>query len=157
MVIRMSDIRFFKIIELKQLLLFGLALVFTVLTAAVALAETSYNGNASAAAAFDLSQRQVLKLVDIRRPSEWRHTGVGRGAHKISMHQSGFVARMDALVNGDRSQPVALICARGHRSSNMKAKLNALGFTNVTNVSEGMLGSKFGPGWLRRKLPLNHN
>lgn len=120
-------------------------------------ADSRHNGNASASAAFDLSQRQIVKLIDIRRPSEWRQTGVGRGAHKISMHQSGFVARLDALVNGDRNQPVALICARGHRSLNMKAKLNALGFTNVTNVAEGMLGSRAGPGWLKRNLPLNRN
>ena len=96
-----------------------------------------------------------MKLIDIRRPSEWKQTGVGKGAHKISMHQSGFLERLEALVEGDRNQPIALICARGHRSSYLKAQLNKLGFTNVTNVAEGMLGSKAGPGWLRRKLPLN--
>jgi hypothetical protein len=36
----------------------------------------------------------------------------------------------------------------------MKEKLNSLGFTNVTNVSEGMLGSRAGPGWLKRNLPI---
>ncbi|MEP1208911.1 MAG: rhodanese-like domain-containing protein [Rhizobiaceae bacterium] len=125
------------------------------MSSGLARADGNYNGNASADAAFKLSQGNKLKLVDIRRPSEWRQTGVGSGAHKISMHQSGFVARIDALLGGDRSKPVALICARGHRSTNMKARLNALGFTNVTNVKEGMLGSKSGPGWLKRKLPIN--
>jgi hypothetical protein len=30
----------------------------------------------------------------------------------------------------------------------------ARGFTNVYNVSEGMAGSKAGPGWIRRGLPI---
>ena len=140
---------------MKRLILLVLPILSLVVTSVLARADSSYNGNASAAAAFELSQRKEMKLIDIRRPSEWRQTGVGRGAHKISMHQSGFVARIDALLGGDRSKPVALICARGQRSSNMKARLNALGFTNVTNVKEGMLGSKSGPGWLKRKLPIN--
>ncbi len=153
-------IRFFKADCLYgfivQRLMLGLLPVLFVLTLiSPASADEGYNGKASAAAAFEMSQRNVIKLIDIRRPSEWRQTGVGRGAHKISMHQSEFVSRLDALVGGDRSQPVALICARGVRSSKMKARLNALGFSNVTNVSEGMLGSKSGPGWLKRKLPLN--
>jgi len=111
------------------------------------------NGRASAPRAYSLSNKNALRLVDIRRPSEWRATGVGKGAHRISMHQSGFVSKIDKLVGGDRSKPVALICARGNRSRRMKAHLNKLGFTNVVNVSEGMLGSKAGPGWLKRGLP----
>ena len=111
------------------------------------------NGRASAPRAYSLSNNNKLRLVDIRRPSEWRTTGVGKGARRISMHQSGFVNRIDKLLGGDRSKPVALICAHGNRSRRMKARLNKLGFTNVVNVSEGMLGSKAGPGWLKRGLP----
>lgn len=118
------------------------------------LADTTYNGKASAPKTYSLMQNKSIKLVDIRRPQEWRQTGVGAGAHRISMHRDGFVKKIDALVGGDRSKPVALICARGFRSARMKAHLNTLGFTNVTNVSEGMLGSKAGPGWLNRNLPV---
>ena len=134
---------------------FALPVLLMLMVSTPVRAEANYNGITSAPIAFDLLKRQVVKLIDIRRPSEWRQTGVGRGAHKISMHQSGFLARLDALVSGDRSQPIALICARGQRSRYMKAQLNQLGFTNVTDVSEGMLGSPSGPGWLKRKLPLN--
>ncbi len=116
-------------------------------------AEKPYNGRASAPKAYSLAKENTVELIDIRRPSEWRTTGVGKGAHRISMHQSGFINKIDRLTGGDRSKPIALICARGNRSARMKAKLNSLGFTNVINVSEGMLGSKAGPGWLKRKLP----
>lgn len=115
--------------------------------------QAGYNGIKSAAAAHKLAKANALKLIDIRRPSEWRQTGVGQSAHKISMHQSGFLQQVLALVEGDRNRPIALICARGNRSAWMKEQLNARGFTNVTNVSEGMLGSQAGPGWLKRKLP----
>ena len=116
-------------------------------------ADGALNGRASAPQVYSMMRNSRIELVDIRRPQEWQQTGVGSGAHRISMHQSGFVKRIDTLLGGDRSRPVALICARGVRSAHMKAQLNALGFTNVTNVSEGMLGSQAGPGWLKRKLP----
>ena len=128
-------------------------IVFVVASATAFAGQQSYNGIASADAVHNLTKANVMKLIDIRRPSEWRQTGVGQSAHKISMHQSGFVERINALVGGDRSQPIALICARGNRSAWMKEQLNSLGYTNVTNVSEGMLGSQAGPGWLKRNLP----
>ena len=146
---------FFSPLDGVRCALATLPVLLVLLIAVPANAEANFNGDASAPVAFELSQSKLVRLIDIRRPSEWRQTGVGRGAHRISMHQSGFLARLEALVNGDRSQPIALICARGQRSSYLKAQLNRLGFTNVTNVSEGMLGSKAGPGWLKRKLPLN--
>jgi rhodanese-related sulfurtransferase len=132
-----------------------LAAVFTVFVAALPVfaGQTNYNGNASADVVHKLARSNQIKLIDIRRPSEWRQTGVGQSTHKISMHQAGFVDRIDALVDGDRTKPVALICARSNRSTWMKEKLNSLGFTNVTNVSEDMLGSKAGLGWLKRNLP----
>lgn len=134
----------------------ALAILFSVLFApgAMLYAASSLNGNASAAVAYELSNQGAMTLIDIRRPSEWQQTGVGKGVHKISMHESGFVERIDALLSGDRSKPLALICAAGNRSSMVKAKLNAIGFTNVTNIAEGMFGSGAGPGWLKRDLPL---
>lgn len=128
-------------------------IVFVVASTTAFAGQTNYNGIASASTVHKLAKANVMKLIDIRRPSEWRQTGVGQTAHKISMHQSGFVERIDALVGGDRTQPIALICARGNRSAWMKEQLNSVGYTNVTNVSEGMLGSQAGPGWLKRNLP----
>lgn len=139
-------------------ILWRMALVATLLVVLWPVASFAdsfkFNGNASAVQAHQLASSGKLKLIDIRQPSEWRQTGVGQSAHKISMHEAGFLARLEALVGGDRSQPIALICARGNRSTYLKQQLDANGFTNVTNVREGMLGSQFGPGWLRSNLPI---
>jgi rhodanese-related sulfurtransferase len=95
-----------------------------------------------------------ITLLDIRRPDEWLKTGSAAGAHRLDMRQKDFVEVLDGLVAGDRSKPVALICARGVRSNRMSDKLSKAGFTNIIDVPEGMLGSKAGPGWLQRKLPV---
>jgi rhodanese-related sulfurtransferase len=95
-----------------------------------------------------------ITLLDIRRPDEWALTGSGEGAHQLDMRQKDFIEVLDGLVVGDRSKPVALICARGVRSNRMSEKLSKAGFSNIINVPEGMLGSKSGPGWLQRKLPV---
>jgi rhodanese-related sulfurtransferase len=94
-----------------------------------------------------------LVLVDIRRPDEWALTGVAVGAVPLDMREEGFVAALDRLIEGDRATPIALICARGGRSRKLAAQLTAAGFTGVLDVSEGMLGSAAGPGWIARGLP----
>ena len=48
----------------------------------------------------------------------------------------------------------ALICRTGNRTGQVQKFLQAQGFTNVLNVSEGMAGSGAGPGWARRGLPI---
>jgi len=96
-----------------------------------------------------------ITLIDIRRPDEWKKTGSGEGAHRLDLRRKDFITVLDGIVAGDRSKPVALICARGMRSNRMSQKLIKAGFTNIIDVPEGMLGSKAGPGWLKRKLPLN--
>ena len=105
--------------------------------------------------AYKLAQSGQITLLDIRRPDEWRKTGSGQGAHRLDLRRKDFIAVLDGIVAGDRSKPVALICARGVRSNRMSQKLIKAGFTNIIDVPEGMLGSKAGPGWIKRKLPLN--
>jgi len=95
-----------------------------------------------------------IVLIDIRRPDEWDKTGSGQGANRLDMRRKDFIAELDKIVGGDRSKPVALICARGVRSNRMSQRLVAAGYTNIIDVPEGMLGSKAGPGWLKRGLPL---
>lgn len=103
--------------------------------------------------AHQLAVSGEITLLDIRRPDEWAKTGSGEGAHRLDMRQNDFVEILDGLLAGDRSKPVALICARGVRSNRMSDKLSKAGFTNIIDVPEGMLGSKAGPGWLKRELP----
>lgn len=100
------------------------------------------------------SQANQVFLIDIRTPREWQQTGVAKHASKITMHQDGFLAKVTSLVDGDKAAPIALICARGNRSTRMINLLEQNGYTNVYNVSEGMLGSNEGPGWLAKGLPL---
>jgi rhodanese-related sulfurtransferase len=94
-----------------------------------------------------------LILVDIRRPDEWGLTGVAAGAVPLDMRDEGFVAALEKLVAGDRAKTIALICARGGRSRKLAARLTEAGFSSVLDVSEGMLGSAAGPGWIARGLP----
>ncbi len=96
-----------------------------------------------------------ILLVDIRRPDEWAKTGVGEGAVPLDMRRDDFITELDKLVSGDKARPVALICARGVRSDRMSARLTEAGFSRIIDVPEGMLGSRAGPGWLARNLPVN--
>lgn len=94
-------------------------------------------------------------LVDIRTPGEWRETGLPASAHAITMNQDGraLVAALDKAMGGDRSKPLALICRTGNRSSHLQSQLQRAGFMNVIDVSQGMAGSRSGPGWLKSGLP----
>ncbi len=111
----------------------------------------------SAARAFELTQSGAVTLVDVRSVGEWRQTGLPAGAKAVTIHNpqglEGFLADMLTAVDGDRSRPVALICAVGGRSARATRYLEEHGFTNVYDVSEGMNGRMFSPGWLKRGLP----
>ncbi|EEX10149.1 conserved hypothetical protein [Ruegeria lacuscaerulensis ITI-1157] len=96
-----------------------------------------------------------ILLIDIRTPREWRATGIGRGAIPLDMRRDDFVPALDRLTGGDRSRPVALICARGIRSARLSNALTRAGFSNIIDVPEGMLGSAAGPGWIRAGLPVD--
>ncbi len=94
-----------------------------------------------------------LLLIDIRSPQEWMQTGIGEGALAITMHRNDFLDRLLEAVDGNRNRAIALICATGNRSRWLQFQLNSYGFAAVEDVSEGMLGSAAGPGWLNRGLP----
>jgi rhodanese-related sulfurtransferase len=94
-----------------------------------------------------------IVLIDIRRPDEWAKTGIGEGAQPLDMRRKDFVAALTTLVGGRLDAPIALICARGVRSSRMGKRLSEAGFTRIIDVPEGMLGSRAGPGWLASNLP----
>ena len=100
-----------------------------------------------------------ITLIDIRTPPEWKETGVARGAMLINMlHPQGapgFAGALLEKVKGDRNAPIALICRTGNRTTQVQRYLQSVGFTQVYNVKEGMAGSSAGPGWLKRRLPLD--
>lgn len=128
--------------------------------AAAVLSAPARAGNiVSAPAAFASVEKGDITLVDVRSSREWRETGIAAGAKTVTIHNrrgiKAFVAEMVKAVGGDKSKPVALICAAGVRSARAGKILAAAGFTNVRNVFEGMLGRPdAGPGWLKRGLPI---
>jgi rhodanese-related sulfurtransferase len=131
----------------------------TLLLAAAALWAAALPGPASAQTldadtAFQRAKAGEITLVDIRQPQEWSETGSPEGGNRLDLQSDDFLDRLSALVDGDRSRPIALICASGGRSARTARALTEAGFTNVLDVSEGMLGSAAGPGWLARGLPV---
>jgi rhodanese-related sulfurtransferase len=114
--------------------------------------------NLSAPDAYTQTQAGQLTLIDIRRPDEWRQTGVAQDALRINMAHpqgaAGFVPQVAAEVDGDKNAPIGLICRTGNRSTHMQQALRQAGFTQVYNIKEGMVGSSAGPGWIKRGLPV---
>ena len=95
-------------------------------------------------------------LIDVRTPQEWQQTGLPASGYAITMHQAGpeFMKQLDAALGGDRSKPLAIICRTGNRTSNLVGPLEQAGYTHVINVAEGMVGGRYGPGWIKTGLPL---
>lgn len=102
-----------------------------------------------------------ITIIDVRLPSEWAATGLPEGALGVPLQdpvtqgvRPAFVDALLEAVGGDRSAPIALICARGNRSSYAQDLLRAEGFTEVHDIGEGMIGGPNGAGWLARDLPV---
>lgn len=117
--------------------------------------QTRISDTISVQRAYELSLARKIHLVDIRRPDEWKETGVATTAHAITMHQNiyGFLRQLRKISPSLAGQPIALICARGFRSRYMQRILRNHGVARVVDVSEGMLGSSARPGWLQSNLP----
>lgn len=82
-------------------------------------------------------------VIDVRRPDEWRATGIIPGSLTITAFDRdgvldpGFVAAVQSRVRPD--QPVVLVCRSGNRSG-MAAKLLAdrAGYQTLYNAQGGM-------------------
>ena len=107
-----------------------------------------------------LAQAGELTIIDIRRPAEWRKTGVPEGSVGISQQnffrkvRGQFPGDVLAAVDGDKHKSIALICASGGRSAWALGLLQEAGFSHVYDISEGMFGNGKVPGWLARNLPV---
>jgi rhodanese-related sulfurtransferase len=99
---------------------------------------------------------QDIILIDVRRPDEWAATGLAQGATPIDMRAADFMKQVKMKIQERPDVPVAVICARGVRSRRVSNRLADAGVISVVDVPEGMLGSKAGPGWLARGLPVSH-
>ena len=100
----------------------------------------------------ELIDNNVL-VVDIRREEEWRDTGIIKGSKTITFfNRNGsvnkdFLSKFTAVAKKD--QPVVLICRTGVRTSHAtKAIAQQLGYKNVINVTDGIMG------WIGEKKPV---
>lgn len=106
-----------------------------------------------------MAERGELTIIDVRLPVEWERTGLPEGAMAISLQdqtlrpRADFVSEVLRALANDPTRPIALICARGHRSAYAQQLLVDSGLTEVHDISEGMVGGEYGPGWLARALP----
>lgn len=107
--------------------------------------------------AHQLATRGDVVLIDVRSVEEWEQTGLAVNSHPISMHQKGGMPKLQedllALLKGDKSQSIALICAGGLRSARVQNYLKEQGFENIYNVKEGIVGGWFSRGWIEQGLP----
>jgi rhodanese-related sulfurtransferase len=86
---------------------------------------------------------QRVTVIDIRRPDEWRETGVVPGSRLITAYDAegrlepGFLRAVAAVAG--KGEPVALICRSGNRSA-AAAQLLAgdAGYTRLYNVEGGI-------------------
>lgn len=99
---------------------------------------------------------QGVPVYDIRRPEEWRETGVVEGSRLLTfIDASGrlnpeFLPRFAADVGKDG--PVILICRTGSRTDVLARHLvEKMGYTQVYNVRHGITG------WIRDKQPIVKN
>lgn len=131
---------------MKKLILSSIALIAMTLAA---WAETPILSAPEAKARMDAGE---LILLDIRTPQEWQDTGIAKGAWPVSMHTRDFGTRLKAILAVYPPEQIALICAVGGRTGHVTRVLESNGIAGVVDVSEGMMGSKRGAGWIARGL-----
>lgn len=98
--------------------------------------------------------QQSVPVIDIRRPEEWRETGVVEGSLGMTFVDAsgrvvpGFLETLGTAVSKD--QPVVLICRTGNRTDVLARHLvEQLGYSQVYNVREGIIG------WLGEGRPVS--
>jgi rhodanese-related sulfurtransferase len=125
----------------KPLLLFMLVVGLVSTTASAG--EPGYTNvdNAALEALID----DGVKIVDVRRPDEWRTTGVIPGSVLLTAFDASgrfnpdFPTAFEALVN--RNEDVILICRSGNRSTVLARALSEqAGYSRVYNVAGGIAG-----------------
>lgn len=106
-----------------------------------AVAQTAEVWSADMAA--DALQQDLIRMIDVRSRPEWTDTGVADGTWPISLHEDRFAERLFA----------ARERAEG-RSGRVMRSLRQAGYSGFLDVSEGMLGSAAGPGWIAGGYPV---
>ncbi|MCB1775322.1 MAG: sulfurtransferase [Gammaproteobacteria bacterium] len=86
---------------------------------------------------------QGVPLYDVRRPDEWRQTGVVEGSRQLTFVdaagrlQPGFLDTLTREVGPD--EPLVLICRTGNRTDVLARHLvEKMGYSRVYNVRDGI-------------------
>ncbi|MBF0256528.1 MAG: FKBP-type peptidyl-prolyl cis-trans isomerase, partial [Gammaproteobacteria bacterium] len=86
---------------------------------------------------------QGVKIIDIRRPEEWKQTGVVKGSILLTAFDGrgrqvkDFVPELQKQVQKD--EPVIFICRTGNRTGAVAMALaDQLGYSQVINVTDGI-------------------
>ena len=117
---------------------FGLFLLLITLSGCT---EPPYNNIENGA--LETMLEQGVPIYDVRRPDEWRQTGVIKDSHLLTFVDAGgkvkpdFLARFTRTVGKD--DPVILICRTGNRTSALARHLaEQMGYTQIYNVNDGI-------------------
>lgn len=96
---------------------------------------------------------QDIPIYDVRRPEEWRQTGVVEGSELLTFADASgrvrpdFLGRFTAEIG--KHDPVILICRTGSRTRTLARYLaEELGYTQVFNVRHGITR------WIRDDRPV---
>lgn len=84
-------------------------------------------------------------MLDVRTVAEWDDKGHIDGAINIPVND---VPASLAQLPADKTAPIVVICASGHRGAMAQMYLQFLGYTNVRNLNGGM------NGWIAAELPV---
>jgi rhodanese-related sulfurtransferase len=94
-----------------------------------------------------------IPVYDVRRPEEWRQTGVVEGSKLLTFVEASgrlnpdFIERFTAA--NSQHDPVILICRTGSRTSTLANYLvEKMGYTQVYNVRDGITR------WIREDRPV---
>ena len=84
-----------------------------------------------------------IPIYDVRRPEEWRQTGVVEGSELLTFADANGRVMPDFLSSftaaTDRHDPVILICRTGSRTGTLARYLvEQMGYTQVFNVRDGI-------------------
>lgn len=97
---------------------------------------------------------QGVPAFDVRRPEEWRQTGVIAGSQRLTFVDSrgkllpDFLPQLTQAVGKD--QPVILICRTGSRTSALaRIMTEQMGYTKVYNLRKGITH------WIRESMPVS--
>ena len=92
-------------------------------------------------------------VIDIRREEEWKETGILQGSNTITAFTKDgnihpdFPKKFFDLID-DINVPILLYCRTGNRTGILgKALIDQIGQTNVSHLSEGIVG------WKKQGLP----